>query len=167
MKCQSMRMWESFQSIERLQTSTNETASQSLNLDLLQLFFSQEECSHFSFSLRSKVKHQSKHKSKHKNNVQLIDCLADDCQLSLKHLSVFTQSVNFRLWSRAKKIVDLTESISEVFKQSQSQNQSQIKNQNQNQISSYNKLICQRQHLWIHLICAWAFIQKLQQSQKS
>src|SRR6266516_2727242 len=75
---------------------------------------------------RSKAKHQSKHKSKCKNNVQLIDCLADDCQLSLKHLSVFTQPADLRLQSRAKKVIDLTKSILRVSEQSQSQNQSQI-----------------------------------------
>ena len=92
---------------------------------------------------RLKVKHQNKHKNKHKNNVQLIDCLTDDCQFSLKHLSVFTQSANLRLWSRAKRVIDLTESISEVSEQNQSQNQ------NQHQINLYNELICQRQHFWM------------------
>ena len=86
------------------------------------------------------MKHQSKHKSKHKNNIQLIDHLADSHQLSLKHLSVFTQPVNFRLQSRAKRVVDLTEFILKMFKQSQSQNQSQIKNQNQLKSKS-NQLI--------------------------
>ena len=72
------------------------------------------------------MKCQSKHKNKYKNNVQLVDYLADDCQFLLKHLSVFTQSADFRLQLRAKKVVDLTESISEMSEQSQSQNQSQI-----------------------------------------
>ena len=117
----------------------------------------------FSFLIltqRSKVKHQNKHKSKHKNNIQLIDHLVDSHQLSLKHLSVFTQSADLELQSRAKKVVDLTESILKMFKQSQSQNQSQY------QINLYNKLIYQRQHFWIHSACAWVFIQKLQQSWK-
>ena len=101
---------------------------------------------------RSKAKCQSKHKSKHKNNIQLIDHLADSHQLSLKHLSVFTQSANLELQSRAKRVVDLAKPILRVFKQSQSQNQSQY------QINLYDKLVCQRQHLWIHLTCAWASV---------
>ena len=112
----------------------------------------------FSFLIltqRSKAKCQSKCKSKHKNNIQLIDYLADDCQFSLKHFSVFTQSADLELWSRAKKVIDLTKFISEMSEQSQSQNQSQY------QINLYNKLICQRQHFWIHSACIWAFIQKL------
>src|SRR5438034_7464655 len=98
----------------------------------------------FSFLIltqRSKAKCQSKCKSKYKNNIQLIDHLADSCQFSLKHLSVFTQSADLKLQSRAKRVIDLTESILRVFKQSQNQNQSQ------HQINLYNKLICQRQHL--------------------
>ena len=86
------------------------------------------------------MKCQNKYKNKCKNNVQLINYLADNHQLSLKHLSVFTQSVNFRLQLRAKKIVDLTEFILKMFEQNQSQNQSQC------QINLYDKLICQKQH---------------------
>src|SRR2546421_600947 len=81
---------------------------------------------------------QRKHKSKHKNNIQLIDYLADDCQLSLKHLLVFIQSVNLRLQSRAKRVVNLTESILRVFEQSQNQNQ------NQCQINLYDELVYQK-----------------------
>src|SRR5947207_15504334 len=84
----------------------------------------------FSFLIltqRSKAECQSKHKSKHKNNIQLIDCLADSHQFSLKHLSVFTQSADLRLRLRAKRVVDLAEPISKMSEQSQRQHQIKVK----------------------------------------
>ena len=109
---------------------------------IITIFLSRETFLFLILTQKSKAKCQSKHKNKHKNNIQLIDCLASSCQFSLKCLSLFAQPADFRLWSRAKRVVDLTESISEVFKQSQSQNQSQIKNQNQFKSKS-NQLIWQ------------------------
>ena len=56
------------------------------------------------------------------NNIQLIDYLANSRQFLLKYLLIFTQLADLRLQLRAKKVVDLTEPILEMSKQSQSQN---------------------------------------------
>ena len=116
------------------------------------IFFSRGMFLFLILAQRSKVKHQNKCKNKCKNNVQLINHLADSHQFSLKHFSVFTQSADLKLQLRAKKVIDLTESISRMSEQSQSQNQSQ------HQINLYNKLVCQRQHFWIHSVCAWTSV---------